>query len=623
MSLVISVPSIATNSQTQFGKIATPPPSPNMKKRNLTLPSFAPTSPLATSPPPPLSPKPRRKPLGPGCGLLDWIRLCRSGKDLTTVGGKLQTVTEEELAKHNTPDDAWTAIRGKVYNITPYMKFHPGGKEDLMRGAGMDCTILFDEVHKWVNVESMLSKCVVGTLVVSSSARRSSFRANSLSVPKPIVVPDGMNSQAIPRRKSSMELRNETRAAEACEEDDGQRQVSPESPVKPLVHEMPGTKQDASSKQEHEFVDEPSATLPVPPMRPRKNSDASKPKPSFNWVQSEKSVVLHVLTQGKALKPSDVFLDVNGKTFEATIAIMDWVYELNIALAHPVSGSQVTVNGARAEISLRKQEHEQWDVLGSFLPGHNVVTHKSKRVPKTHLCTIEDIKTITHDTKIFKVKFSPGSFMIVPTGHHVSIQAHIDGKQVERSYTPVLPLSDHRPDGSSLELMIKLYKNGRMSQYLSRLSSGDSIVVTDPEGTFDSSRLSSANNVVLIAAGTGFTPMAKVIRDLVCSNEHRKNRSTKLLFANKTEEDVLWRSELEQLTKSTQNFEMVTVLSNPGNTWRGCRGRIDSRVLKEHLPPVTEDKTLICICGPCPFTTGISNILFDMEYPGDCIHCFT
>ena len=32
----------------------------------------------------------------------------------------------------------------------------------------------------------------------------------------------------------------------------------------------------------------------------------------------------------KALKPSDVFLDVNGKTFEATILINDWVYELNI-----------------------------------------------------------------------------------------------------------------------------------------------------------------------------------------------------------------------------------------------------------------------------------------------------
>ena len=36
---------------------------------------------------------------------------------------------------------------GKVYNMTPYMKFHPGGVEELMRGAGKDCTILFNEVR--------------------------------------------------------------------------------------------------------------------------------------------------------------------------------------------------------------------------------------------------------------------------------------------------------------------------------------------------------------------------------------------------------------------------------------------------------------------------------------------
>ena len=37
---------------------------------------------------------------------------------------------------------------GKVYNMTPYMKFHPGGVDELMRGAGKDCTILFDEVKR-------------------------------------------------------------------------------------------------------------------------------------------------------------------------------------------------------------------------------------------------------------------------------------------------------------------------------------------------------------------------------------------------------------------------------------------------------------------------------------------
>ena len=30
--------------------------------------------------------------------------------------------------------------------MTQYIRFHPGGKEELMKGAGIDCSILFDEV---------------------------------------------------------------------------------------------------------------------------------------------------------------------------------------------------------------------------------------------------------------------------------------------------------------------------------------------------------------------------------------------------------------------------------------------------------------------------------------------
>lgn len=36
-----------------------------------------------------------------------------------------------------------------------------------MRGVGTDATNLFNEVHAWVNYESMLSKCLVGKLVRS------------------------------------------------------------------------------------------------------------------------------------------------------------------------------------------------------------------------------------------------------------------------------------------------------------------------------------------------------------------------------------------------------------------------------------------------------------------------
>ena len=55
----------------------------------------------------------RRVNLGPGCGLLDWIRLTRSTKDIAGNGGTMLLVTEEDLALHCTEKDAWTCVRGE------------------------------------------------------------------------------------------------------------------------------------------------------------------------------------------------------------------------------------------------------------------------------------------------------------------------------------------------------------------------------------------------------------------------------------------------------------------------------------------------------------------------------
>lgn len=47
------------------------------------------------------------------------------------------------LKQHNKRDDAWAAFNGKVYNITHYLPYHPGGEKELMRVAGRDGTKLF------------------------------------------------------------------------------------------------------------------------------------------------------------------------------------------------------------------------------------------------------------------------------------------------------------------------------------------------------------------------------------------------------------------------------------------------------------------------------------------------
>ncbi|ORY30597.1 cytochrome b5-like heme/steroid binding domain-containing protein [Naematelia encephala] len=103
--------------------------------------------------------------LGPGFSALDWNRLANSGRNLRGTDEFPMRVTLDELQKHNTKKDAWSVFNGKVYNITPYLPFHPGGEAELMRVAGRDGTKLFMLTHSWVNMEYMMQECMVGVLV--------------------------------------------------------------------------------------------------------------------------------------------------------------------------------------------------------------------------------------------------------------------------------------------------------------------------------------------------------------------------------------------------------------------------------------------------------------------------
>ncbi|CDU17583.1 cytochrome b5, putative [Plasmodium yoelii] len=77
--------------------------------------------------------------------------------------GKKYTI--EEVAKHNKATDAWVIYKNKVYDVTYYLKFHPGGEEILLERAGSDVTDLVFMYHSWVNVEKILENTYLGDLV--------------------------------------------------------------------------------------------------------------------------------------------------------------------------------------------------------------------------------------------------------------------------------------------------------------------------------------------------------------------------------------------------------------------------------------------------------------------------
>lgn len=113
----------------------------------------------------------QKVPLGKGLSPHDWQKLKEvyghfneETKDLRGVD-QIRRFRPSELIIHNTKEDCYLAIKGKVFNCTAYLPFHPGGKTQLMRGAGKDATELFNKVHPWVNAERILDKCFVGYLI--------------------------------------------------------------------------------------------------------------------------------------------------------------------------------------------------------------------------------------------------------------------------------------------------------------------------------------------------------------------------------------------------------------------------------------------------------------------------
>lgn len=54
-----------------------------------------------------------------------WIASTRNRPRSRNVAFRLITV--DELSRHSTTDDYWCVLDGLVYDLTPFLKYHPGG----------------------------------------------------------------------------------------------------------------------------------------------------------------------------------------------------------------------------------------------------------------------------------------------------------------------------------------------------------------------------------------------------------------------------------------------------------------------------------------------------------------
>ena len=107
-------------------------------------------------------------------GLSEWNRLLRTSKDLAQLKGQpLRRIPMSEIRQHDSLYDGWIALRGKVYRLSPYFPYHPGGESILKKVLGRDATSLFDKYHRWVNVDGCVFSCDTKLLFLTANLTRS------------------------------------------------------------------------------------------------------------------------------------------------------------------------------------------------------------------------------------------------------------------------------------------------------------------------------------------------------------------------------------------------------------------------------------------------------------------
>ncbi|KAB2048031.1 hypothetical protein ES319_A13G086800v1 [Gossypium barbadense] len=76
--------------------------------------------------------------------------------------------TMQEAAQHNTKDDFWIVIDGKVYDVTSYLDEHPGGDDVVLESTGKDATDDFEDAGHSKSAKELLQSFCIGELDTSS-----------------------------------------------------------------------------------------------------------------------------------------------------------------------------------------------------------------------------------------------------------------------------------------------------------------------------------------------------------------------------------------------------------------------------------------------------------------------
>lgn len=163
---------------------------------------------------------------------------------------------------------------------------------------------------------------------------------------------------------------------------------------------------------------------------------------------------------------------------------------------------------------------------------------------------------------------------------------------IDRDYSIAsAPVPVGEPGSDRFELAITRVEGGAGSAALFALTPGATLEALGPNGLFVREDRHRDVPAIYVATGTGLAPIRAMLHE-----ELRRDETTTqvLLFGCRTEDDLLYRSELEALAARHARFRYLPTLSRGSDTWTGRRGYVQT-----HLPALRSElgDAHLYVCG--------------------------
>jgi ferredoxin-NADP reductase len=237
-----------------------------------------------------------------------------------------------------------------------------------------------------------------------------------------------------------------------------------------------------------------------------------------------------------------------------------------------------------------------------------VTNHENAKSPM-HLL-LSQTEQQTHDTKTLRFQVQDERLLCAKPGQFLTFQWTIEGHRVTRSYT----ISSSPVHENYVEITPKRMENGCVSVFLNeRAEPGLTVEASGPYGRFYFDE-TVHKSIVLIAAGSGITPMISMLRYI---DDLEVAAPVTLLYCVRTGADIIFENELVRLSKSLPKFKYEVCLSKPDPAWKGRSGRLTEELVSRNVTDL--DSPTFFLCGPKGFMDNARQILSTLGVSQDQI----